>query len=158
MIEATSDPAPGSDTPTQATASPAIAGAKEFAPHLVGAEPRQRGRGHIGLHPDRHRHATASDGAEFLGHHQRIAVVQPLAAELSGLVEAEEAEIAEFLEQFVRGKLLRFLPFIDEGIDFRRNEFLQGAARFVVVGGEEHFCSLSFRGGAERRTRNLDVV
>ena len=91
----------------QATASPAIAGRQKFAAHLVGAEPRQRRRRHIGLHPDRHRHAAAMDRAEFFRHHQRVAVVEPLAAELDGLVEAEKAEVAELLEQLMGGELLR---------------------------------------------------
>jgi hypothetical protein len=43
--------------------------------------------------------------------------------------------------------------------DLRGDEFLQDAAGFVVVGGEQHFLfSSSFRGGAKRRTRNLDIV
>jgi hypothetical protein len=46
--------------------------------------------------------------------------------------------IAEFFEQLMGGKDIRLLPFVDEGIDFGRDEFLQGAAGFVVVGGEEH--------------------
>ena len=122
----------------QATASPAIAGAEEFAPHFVGAEPRQRRRRHVGLHPDRHRHAAACDGAELFGHHQRVAVIEPLAAEFGRLVEAEKAEIAELLEQLMRREDVGLLPFVDEGIDFGRDEFLQDAAGFVVVGGEEH--------------------
>jgi hypothetical protein len=35
---------------------------------------------------------------------------------------------------------------------------LQQTARFVVVGGEEHFFLSSFRGDAKHRTRNLDIV
>ena len=50
------------------------------------------------------------------------------------------------------------LPFVDERIDLGGDELLQDAAGFVVVGGEEHLISLSFRGGAKRRTRNLDIV
>jgi hypothetical protein len=114
-------------------------GRQKFAAHLVRAEPRQRGRCHIGLHPDRHRHAAASDGAEFFRHHQRVAVIEPLTPELGRLVEAEKTEVAEFFEQLMGGEKFRLLPVIDEGIDFGRDEFLQDAARFLVVGGEEHF-------------------
>src|SRR5438552_1963593 len=78
------------------------------------------------------------DGAEFFRHHQRVAVIEPLAAEFSWLIEAEEAEIAELLEQFVRRENIRLLPFVDERVDFSRDEFLQDAAGFVMVGGEEH--------------------
>ena len=35
--------------------------------------------------------------------------------------------------------MLRLLPFVDEGIDLRGDEFLQDAAGFVVIGGKEHF-------------------
>ena len=90
-------------------------GRQEFAAHLVGAEPRQRRRRHVGLHPDRHRHPAAIDRAEFFRHHQRIAVVEPLPAELDRLVEPEKAEIAELLEQLVRRENVRLLPFVDDG-------------------------------------------
>ncbi len=123
----------------QATASPAMAGRQKLATHFVRTEPRQRRRRHIGLHADRHRHAAAGDGAEFLGHHQRVAVIETLPAEFDRLVEAEKAEIAELLEQLMRGEDVVLLPFVDEGIDLGGDEFLQGAAGFVVVGGEEHF-------------------
>ena len=139
----------------QATASPAIAGAKKLAAHFIRAEPRQRGRRHVGLHPDRHRHAAAGDGAELFGHHQRVGVIEPLAAEFDRLVEAEKAEIAELLEQLMRGEDVGLLPFVDEGIDFGGDEFLQDAAGFVVVGGEEHFrSSLVVPGRRGASTRN----
>ena len=128
LIEATSEPAPGSETPMQATASPAYRRRQEFAAHLVGTEPRQRRRRHVGLHPDRHRHAAAADGAEFFGHHQRVAVIESLAAEFDRLVEAEKSEVAELLEQLMRREDVRLLPFIDERIDLGGDEFLQGAA------------------------------
>jgi len=46
-----------------------------------------------------------------------------LPAEFRGLVEAEKAEIAEFFEQLMRRELLYLLPFVDERIDLRRDEF-----------------------------------
>ncbi|MET4776863.1 hypothetical protein ABIA28_009077 [Bradyrhizobium elkanii] len=124
MIEATSEPAPGSETPMHATWSPAIAGHQEFAPHLVGAEPRQRRRRHVGLHPDRHRHAAAGDRPELLGHHQRVGIIQSLTAELDRLVEAEETEIAELLEQLMRREDIGLLPFVDMRVDLGRDELL----------------------------------
>jgi hypothetical protein len=123
---------------------------QKLAAYLIGAETRQRGRRHVGLHPDRHRHAAAFDRAELLGHHQRIGVIEPLAAELDRLVEAEKAEIAELLEQLVGGEDVVLLPFIDEGIDLCGDEFLQGAAGFVVVGGEEHVFLPVIPGRAQR--------
>src|SRR5205807_7742490 len=75
-----------------------------------------------------------------------------LAAEFDWLVEAEKPEIAEFLEQLVRGKLVGLLPFVDKGIDFGGDEFLQDAAWFVVVGCEEHcFVSSSINSGDSSR-------
>jgi hypothetical protein len=38
----------------------------------------------------------------------------------------------------VRREDIRLLPFIDKGIDLGRDELLQAAADFLVVGGEEH--------------------
>ena len=122
-------------------------------PHFIRPEPRQRRRRHIGLHPNRHRHAAACDGAEFFGHHQRVGVVEPLAAEFGRLVEAEEAGIAELLEQLVGGEDVVLLPFIDEWIDFCGDELLQDAAGFVVVGGKEHFCFPFIPG----RARSVDI-
>ena len=113
MIEATSEPAPGSDTPMQATCIAGDRGRQKFAAHLVGAEPRQRRRRHVGLHPDRHRHAAAGDGAELFRHHQRVGVIEPLAAECYRLVQAEKAEIAELLEQLMRREDVGLLPFVD---------------------------------------------
>jgi hypothetical protein len=66
-----------------------------------------------------------------------------LAAEFHRLVEAEKAELAQFLEQLVRWEDIRLLPFIHKGIDFGGDEFLQLAANYFVVDGEEHLISLS---------------
>jgi hypothetical protein len=41
------------------------------------------------------------------------------------------------------GEDVGLLPFVDERVDFGRDEFLQDAAGFVVVGGEEHFSDLT---------------
>ena len=42
---------------------------QEFPPDLVGTEARERRGCHVGLNPDRHRHAAAMDVAELFGHH-----------------------------------------------------------------------------------------
>jgi hypothetical protein len=49
---------------------------------------------------------------------------------------------------------------IDERIDFRRDEFLQGAARFFVVGGEEHgsIFSSSFRGARSASPESILII
>jgi hypothetical protein len=49
----------------------------------------------------------------------------------------------------MRRKDIGFLPFVDEWVDFGGDELLEEAARFVVVGGEEHFILSSFRGARE---------
>ena len=97
---------------------------------------RQRRRRHVGLHPDRHRHAAAGDGAELLSHHQRVGIVEARAAELDRLVQPEEAEAAHLLEQLMRRKDVGLLPCIDMRVDLVGDELLQGAADVVVVGGE----------------------
>jgi len=100
---------------------------------------------------DRHRHAAAANGAQFLGHHHGIGAIEALAAIFSRLGQAEKTEVAELLEQVMGGKALRLLPFIDERVDLRGDEFLQGAARFVVLGREQHPRLLRLRSRIRRR-------
>src|SRR6218665_925928 len=86
--EATSEPAPCSDTPMQATTSPAMAGARNS--RLSSSEPK-----------------AASD-ADALGAHiahrlagsNRVGEIQAQAAVLGGLGDAQKAEAAHLLEQF----------------------------------------------------------
>ena len=68
----------------------------------------------------------------------RIGIVEPEPAIFGRLVEAEKSEVAELLEQLMGGKLSRRLPFVDMRIDLAGDEFLQRAARLVVVGSEQH--------------------
>jgi hypothetical protein len=85
-----------------------------------------------------------------------VAVIQSLAAEFHRLVEAEKSEAAELLEQLMGRKNVGLLPFIDERVDLGRDEFLQDAARFVVVAVKEHFLVLVIPGRSQsERTRNL---
>ena len=130
-------------------------GREEFAAQRVRAEAGERRGRHVGLHADRHRHAAAADGAELLGHHHRVGIVEPLAAVLRRLGEAEETEPAELLEQFVGGKSLRLLPFVDERIDLGGDEFLQRAARFLVLGREQHGSSPQASNSCPRAAEGL---
>ena len=114
---------------------------EEFRAHLIGPEPRQRGRRHVGLHADRHRHAAAGDVAELLGHGERVGIVEPLPAKLDRLGEAEHTKVSELLEQFVGRKNTGGFPFVDVGVDLRGDEFLKAAAQLVVLGGEQHGAS-----------------
>jgi hypothetical protein len=43
----------------------------------------------------------------------------------------------------VRRENIRLLPFVDKRIDFGGDEFLQRAADFFVIGGEQHLIPLS---------------
>ena len=60
----------------------------------------------------------------------------------------EEAQFAKFLEKFMGRKNIRLLPFIDKGVDLVGDEFLQRAAGFFVVSGEQHVIPLSLRSDA----------
>ena len=78
------------------------------------------------------------DIAELLGHHHGERVIEPLAAVFHRLGQSEKTEIAEFLEQLVRGKNAGFLPGVDVRVDLRRDELLQAAAQLLVLGREHH--------------------
>src|SRR6185312_1562545 len=88
---------------------------------------------------------------------QRVGVVEPLAAELLRLVQPQEAEIAELLEQLMGREDVGLLPLVDVRIDLGRDESLQAAADFVVIGGEEHLAFLSFRGGREAGEPGISI-
>ena len=105
--------------------SPAMAGARNSRLQFVAAEARQRRRGHVGLHADGHRHAAAFDVAQRLGHGHRVGIVEPGAAVLLGLGQAQQAQLAQPLEHLVRGEDLRGLPFVDVRIDLLVDEALE---------------------------------
>ncbi len=113
-------------------------GRQKLAAQLVRAKPRERGRRHVGLHADRHRNRPALNVAEFFGHHQREGIVERLAAELRGFVEAEKSQASQLLEHFMGGEPSFPLPEVEMGIDLGRNEALQRASRFVVLGAIDH--------------------
>ena len=85
-------------------------GRQELAAQLVAAVAGERRRRHVGLHADRHRHRAAIDVAQLLGHHHGVGVVEAHAAEFDGLVDAEQAGIAQLLEHLVGGEDARPPP------------------------------------------------
>ena len=113
-------------------------GHQELLGQLVGAEASERGRRHVGLHADRHRHAAALDMAQRLYERELIGVVEPHAPVLGGLVDAEIALLAHLLEQVVGGEDAGRLPFIDVRVDLRVDELLDVATDAVVLLGELH--------------------
>ena len=60
-------------------------------------------------------------------------------------MSAEKAQIAHFLEHWMRGKDAGLLPFIDVRIDLGGNEFLQAATQLLMLGREQHWRFLLFR-------------
>jgi hypothetical protein len=64
--------------------------------------------------------------AQRLGQRHRVRVVEAGAAVGLGLVEAQQAEVAELLEDLVRGKGLGRLPLVDVRIDLLVDEAAQG--------------------------------
>ena len=111
---------------------------QELAPQLVAAVAGEGGRRHVGLHADRHRHRAALDGAQLLRHDHGVGVVEPHAAILDRLVDAEQACVAEPLEHFVRGKDSVFLPLRDVRVDILVDDCPQGAADLGMFLGELH--------------------
>jgi hypothetical protein len=109
----------------------------------VAAEAREGGRGHVGLHTDGHRHAAAIALAQRFGHHHRVAEVEPAAAELLGVLQAQQAEIAELLEQFVARELLGGFPLGDKRVDLLVDELDDRIFQLAVFRGEFHLWSSS---------------
>ncbi len=129
-----------------AQASDIIAGDRrrqELTAQLVAPVAGQCRRRHVGLNADGHRHRTAMDVAEFLGHHQGVGVVEPHAAEFGGLVDAEQAGAAQLLEDLVGWEDAVLFPLVDVRIDVLVDDRAQGAADLGVFLGELHTCSLS---------------
>ena len=116
-------------------------GHQELAAQFVAAEACECGRAHVGLHADGHRHAAAADVAQPLGEGHRERVVEPGAAEGLGLVQAQQAEVAELLEDLVRGKDLGLFPFVDAGVDLLVDEPAQGVLHLEVFMGVLHHWS-----------------
>ena len=137
-IAATSEPAPGSDTPMQATMSPAIAGARNSC--CSSGEPKRASAGvamsvctpiDIGTAPQRHApSASAID--------DRVAVVEAGAADRLGLGQPEQAQVAELPEHLVRRIDAGVLPFVDVRVEFLAAEPLDRAPQFLVFVREEH--------------------
>jgi hypothetical protein len=115
-------------------------GGEELAPQRVTAKTCQSGRGHVGVHADGHGHAAAVALAQRLGHHHRIAEVQPGAAELLGVLQAQQAQVAQLLEDLVRGELALGLPLGDEGVEFLVAELDDGVFELAVFCSEFHAC------------------
>ena len=78
---------------------------------LLGAEGEDRRHGHVDLDADAHREAAVGAVVELLAEDQLAQEVAALPAVLLGLVEAEEAALAEAREHRVREA--RLLPLVD---------------------------------------------
>ena len=76
--------------------------------------------------------------AQSLGHHHGIRKIQTRTAVFRGILQAEQTQIAEFLEQFMRRKFLGGLPGIDVRIDFLAHETSDGIGQLAVFGTEFH--------------------
>src|SRR5262249_24713925 len=121
-------------------------GRQELGAQLVGAPARQgRGR-HVGLHADRHAERAAARGAELLDDHRLVRVVEAHAAELLGLVDAEQAERAHLLEDVVQRHEAGVLPRLGVRVDLLVEEVADRAAQLVVLFGQAHAPNLARRG------------
>ena len=103
---------------------------------VVGAEVRERGRGHVGLHRDRHRDRARAAAGQLLDEHEAGREVAVAAAEARGVVEAEEAELAAAAEQRV-GEAAGPLPLVDVGAHLGVDEAAHRRPQLLVLGGED---------------------
>src|SRR6185312_7228501 len=90
---------------------------QELLAQLVRAVARQGRRRHVGMDADRHGDGRAAAGAERLAERHLVGIVEALAAEPLGLVDAEEALAAHLLEQLMRRENAGLLPFVDMRVD-----------------------------------------
>jgi hypothetical protein len=113
-------------------------GGEKLAFQFIRAEAGQRRGAHVGVHADGHRHAAAGTVAEGFGHHHRIGEVEPEAAVFLRILDAEQAEVAELLEDLVRRKFLGRFPGVDMRIEFLLDEARDGVGELAVFAGELH--------------------
>ena len=131
-IAATSEPASGSVIAIAPIFSPAIAGRSQRSRCVVGAELRERGRRHVGLHRDRHRDRGRTRARQLLDEHDAGGEVAVAAAPLRGVVQAEEAELAAAPEQFV-GEVPGRFPLVDVRPDLGVDEPAHRRPQLVVL-------------------------
>ena len=126
---------------------------QKLLPQCIAAKARQRGRAHIGLHPNGHGHTAAANAAQRLRHQQVVRIVQTRAAIRLGLGQPQQPQITQPLEHLVGGKDFRLLPRIDMRIDLLVDIALQGLAHFQMLMGPLHDLSplISLKGKGERR-------
>ena len=108
-IAATSEPAPGSVTPTAVMVLPAMTPGRYFSSwRLVPKRTQMRAR-HVGV--DQHGDGEAAMGraADLLGEHDRGAGIEARAAQRLGHAQGEEAEPAHLAQHVARHEA-RLLP------------------------------------------------
>ena len=135
-IAATSEPASGSVIAIAPIFSPAIAGRSHRSRCVVGAELRECGRRHVGLHRDRHRDRGGAGAREFFDEDDAGGQVPVSTAPLGGIVQAEEAEFAAAPEEIV-GESPGRLPFVDVRPDLGLDEPAHRRPERVVLGAED---------------------
>ena len=101
------------------------------------------------MRADGHWHAAATAVAESLGHHHRVGEIEFLTAVFGRILEAKQAQVAQLLEHFVRGKLLGGFPRGDMRVDLLAHEAADGVGKLAMFGSELHGCSFLEAGDAE---------
>ena len=114
-------------------------GPQKFLAQLVRAVARQRRRRHVGLHTDAHRGASRTLlRTKRLAERNLVGIVEPQAAELLRLVDAEQTLLAHFLEQVMRRENAGLFPFLGVRIDLGFDEFRHRAHQLAVLFGIDH--------------------
>jgi hypothetical protein len=89
---------------------------QELLAQRVRSKARQRRCAHVGLHADGHGNAADIAVAQRLGHHHRVAEVQAHAAEFGGVLDAQQAQVAQLLEQLMGGNCPAFSHSLVKGL------------------------------------------
>ena len=132
---------------------------EELLAQLVAAVAGERRRRHRDLHAGRHRDRAAIHQAERFRADHGVGEIEPRAAELDRLVDAQQAGIAHLLEQLMGGKGAFLLPLVDMRIDLAVDQRLPGLAQRLVLGREFHRgCSLRSAGEPVGLSRAREVM
>src|SRR5690606_31051895 len=106
---------------------------------------------HVGLYADGQRYAAAVGGAELFRRDDGVAVVQAHAAEFLRLGDAQQTQVAGFLEDFAHGEAAVLLPLFDVGVDLLIDEVLDRATQFFVFLSEVHCSCACLRSSWSKR-------
>ena len=133
-MPATSEPAPGSVTPTAVMVLPAMTPGRYCLELALGAEADQMRARHVGVHQHGDGEAAMGRAADLLGQHDRGARIEAGAAQRSGK-RSEEAELAHLAQHLARHEA-RPPPRLALRLHLLVDEAAELVAQHLMLGGE----------------------